>query len=189
MQVLEHWDPLNLPRGSIRALITLALLGVLWTLVLQEHEVPIPLAYVTLIILGHYFGARAGAKTPEGEKPPLYLPRGSIRLIIVLGFGLVGYLLWQDGRLKPSLEDRTSAMLFLMAALCTGYVVRHLVELLSRGKMTGPRRIFENLKAVVALSATALLALYCSSLFRGIEGQNLVLYSIPLIVFYFSSRR
>ena len=189
MQVLEHWDPLNLPRGSNRALITLALLAVLWTLVLQGREVPLPLAFVTLVILGHYFGSRVGAPAIEGERAPLYLPRGSIRLLIVLGFGTVAYFLWKDGRIKLSIEDRTSAILFLMAALFAGYVVRVLAEILSRGKMTSRRRLFENVKAVVALAATALFAIYCSTQPQGVEGQNLALVSIPLIVFYFGSRR
>jgi hypothetical protein len=91
-------QPLGLPGGSVRALLTLMVLGIVWTLMLlpEENEVKIPLYlfYLMFLILGHYFAAHGqsirGPKT--GSASPLHLPRGSIRTLIFLGFaGVLAY--------------------------------------------------------------------------------------------------
>ena len=70
MQILENWDPLSLPRGSVRALITLSLLCILCILMLRGVEAPFPLAFVTLVALGHYFGSRSAGPTRPGSRRP-----------------------------------------------------------------------------------------------------------------------
>ena len=188
MQVLEHWDPLSLPRGSVRALVTLALLGVLWTLMLSGREVPLSLAFVVLLVLGHYFGSRGGREKVPGERQPLYLPRGSIRTVIILGFAAAGWFLWDQGRLVLSIEDRNMAIFFILGALLLGFVVRKIADMLSGGKMTRPRRLFENVKAILVIAATVLFAIFCL-LEKKEEGlENLALAAVPVIVFYFGSR-
>ncbi len=188
MQVLEHWDPLNLPRGSVRAIVTLALLGVLWTLMLTGKEVPLALAFVVLLVLGHYFGSRGGRDRVEGERPPLFLPRGSIRLLIVLGFGAVGWFLWNEGRFVLSVDDRNTAIFFLLAALLVGFLVRKAADVVSGGKMTRPRRLFENVKAILVLAAVGIFAVYCLIAKKEAGMENLALVAVPVIVFYFGSR-
>src|SRR5258708_5449550 len=90
--------PLGLPAGSVRALLTFMVLGTVWTLLLMPAEknvkVPLYLTYLMFLVLGSYFGARGAAPKIKGlqETPPLYLPRGSIRLVIILGFlGVCAY--------------------------------------------------------------------------------------------------
>lgn len=85
--------PLGLPRGSVRAVLAFMVLGTVWTLLLVPAEkvqagIPPYLFYLTFLIVGCYFGARATAPYPLGpwERHPLYLPRGSIRALIILGF-------------------------------------------------------------------------------------------------------
>src|SRR5439155_15657329 len=87
------------PPGSIRALLTLLVVGLVCALMLMstvEKPLAIPpyLLYLLFLILGHYFAARGarGHQAP-GEAPPLHLPRGSIRLIILVA--LVGTIGWQ----------------------------------------------------------------------------------------------
>jgi hypothetical protein len=193
MQVLEHWDPLSLPRGSVRAIMALALLGILWAIMLMGREIPLPLAFVTLVILGHYFGVR-GAEAPGGEgapgsKPPLYLPRGSVRTLIVLGFAGVGAFLWHEGRLEITPQSTVFTLFVLAAAFLAGFLLRKIADFVTRGRMTTPRRWYENLKAIVALSATVLFVLACVLGTGGPREQNIALVSAPLIVFYFGSRQ
>lgn len=186
MQILENWDPLNLPRGSVRALITLSLLCILCVLMLQDVEAPLPLAFVALVALGHYFGSRSAAAPRPRGRPPLYLPRGSIRAFIILGLGAVAYFLWEDGRLRLSMDNRNSVILFVAAALVLGFIFRKVADILTRGRMSRPRRWIENAKAVLALAATALLAISCFS--AEAEIDNAALLASPFIVFYFGSR-
>lgn len=105
--------PLNLPVGSVRALLTLSVLGTVWALMLQGRAVGPEMEDTLLLVLGYYFGARAvGARADaftvaadrEGNAAdPLYLPRGAIRLLIVVGFVAVAVQLHQQGKLltKP----------------------------------------------------------------------------------------
>src|SRR5262245_59608746 len=88
---IRYRHPLGLPPGSVRALLALMVLGNIWARLLLPEQTAIGLPqylyYLMFLILGSYFAARS-QKAP-GERPPLYLPRGSIRLIIVAGFAAV----------------------------------------------------------------------------------------------------
>jgi len=186
MQVLENWDPLSLPRGSVRALITLALLCILCILMLRGVDAPFPLAFVTLVALGHYFGSRSAGAPRSGGRPPLYLPRGSVRALIILGLGTVAYFLWEDGKLRLSMDDRNSVILFVSAALVLGFIFRKVFNIFTRGRMSRPRRWIENAEAIFALGATALLAISCFSTETPVD--NAALLASPFIVFYFGAR-
>jgi len=188
MQLMENWDPLKLPRGSIRALITLALTGILWALMLLGREVPPALAGVSLIALGHYFGFRSSGPAPEPGKAPLYLPSGSIRALLVVGFGVVGYFLLESGKLDASMKNRNFTLLVLVAGLIVGFVVRKLADLFTHGKTLPARKWFENVKAVVALVATGVFALCCFFPSEVASQENLALLVAPIVVFYFGSR-
>lgn len=191
MPILENWDPLNLPRGSVRALVTLILLGVLWALMIQDREIRFELAFLVLMILGHYFGSRS--KASQARRGPLGLPRGSIRGIIIVGFGVVGWQLWKQGRLfrdgTLNLADPAVTILLLVSALPVGILVGRVADLASGGEATSSRRLFENIKSVVVLIATALLVF--SSVFGQDEAfsHNVTLIAAPIVGLYFGSRR
>src|SRR4051812_273389 len=79
---------LGLPSGSVRALLAVAIFATTWGLLLfrPAQEVPDYLGDLLFIIMGHYFAARnRPARDREPGPAPLYLPRGSVRLILVLG--------------------------------------------------------------------------------------------------------
>src|SRR6266481_1402574 len=97
--------PLGLPNGSVRALLTLLVVAVVITQVCRQKDIE-PLWTETLMIaLAHYFTSRRFIHfTPEVirrleaeghvevESNPLYLPRHSIRVLILLAFtGLAVY--------------------------------------------------------------------------------------------------
>jgi hypothetical protein len=97
--------PLGLPQGSVRALLTFMVLGTVWALLLMPAEkgkvveVPLYLTYLMFLVIGSYFGSRSSVPKTKGqrESPPLYLPRGTIRLFIILGFlGVCGYGVYRD---------------------------------------------------------------------------------------------
>ncbi len=186
MQLLEHWNPLNMPRGSVRAIITLTLVSVLWTLMLLERPLPLVLCFLVPIALSSYFGARGGTGVPQSTGNPLLLPRGSVRVLLVVGFGVVAYLRLERGALTLNMSDRTPAMLVLVAALFAGFLVRKVADALSQGAATPMRRAFENLKSVLILLLTAFLALVW--ILTPARLEELALLSAPLLVFYFGSR-
>lgn len=104
--------PLNLPVGSVRALLTLAVLFTVWSQLLRGLPVGRELEDTLLLVLGYYFGARAtGAASSKADAltvaadresnpaDPLYLPRGAIRVLIVLGFATVAWKLHEKNKL------------------------------------------------------------------------------------------
>src|SRR6516225_4523660 len=91
-------QPLGLPAGSVRALLTLMILGLIWALLLLPEEkgirVPVYLYYLMFLILGNFFAAHghsiAGPAT--GTASPLHLPGGTLRTLIIVGFlAVFGY--------------------------------------------------------------------------------------------------
>src|SRR6516165_11514170 len=76
---------LGLPSGSIRALLAILVFATVWCSVLMRptREIPDYLGDLLFIIMGHYFAARRrAAAEPEPGPPPLFLPRGSVRLLL-----------------------------------------------------------------------------------------------------------
>jgi hypothetical protein len=91
--------------------MTLAVLGTVWVQLLRAAPMGEVLKHTLLLVLGYYFGAR-GAKVPPpadalatpadretNPRDPLYLPRGSIRLLIVIGFAAVAWKLHSESKL------------------------------------------------------------------------------------------
>lgn len=56
-------EPLGLPRGSVRALITLLLLLTVCTAVLTNVSLPLWMGDITLGAVAYYLGSRVGANT------------------------------------------------------------------------------------------------------------------------------
>lgn len=189
MQLLEHWDPLNMPRGSVRALITLALLGTLFTLMAMGRPIPMIFSAVILLVLGHYFGSRSPAPSGEEKPPaPLGLPRGTIRTLIIAGYGTITWFLWKENRLAWDLADPNIVLLAVSGAMIAGYLIRNVFDLVTRRKASKPRRWYENSKAILALLATGLLVFSCIVGKEGDPEQNAALLAAPIIGFYYGSR-
>src|SRR5205814_4470984 len=81
--------------GSVRAMLALIIFGGIWAwLALRPmSEVPPYLQNLMFIIMGHYFAARSRSGS-DGSPPPLYLPRGTVRTMLVIGFFAVTGLLF-----------------------------------------------------------------------------------------------
>jgi len=89
--------PLGLPPGSVRALLILMVMGTIWVLLLMPRVVHVPLYlwYLLFLCTGTYFAGRS--QTRDKGPAPLYLPRGTIRILIVVGFfGIIGYAIFKD---------------------------------------------------------------------------------------------
>ncbi len=91
---------LGLPAGSVRAMHTLLIVGLFCAMLLVNTKVllPIPpyLIYLLFMVLGHYFAHRSGAVAGSGYHP-LYLPRGIVRLIVMIALiATIGWCLYND---------------------------------------------------------------------------------------------
>jgi hypothetical protein len=136
---------LGLPAGSVRAILTLLVVGLVCALVLipptdPAHPTPLPayLLYLLFIALGHFFAAHGHTihQRGEGGHSPLYLPGGVIRLVILVA--LVATFTWQwvnhhdllFQQLRESVESiqqQPYLPLVILAGFFIGVVIRTLV--------------------------------------------------------------
>jgi hypothetical protein len=181
------WPPLGLPTGSVRALLTLLIVAVVIVQVVRGQEIELLWAATLMIALAHYFASRRFINLPpdvirrlaeegqvETEANPLFLPRHSIRVVLILAFvGLAVYLYRQN----QLFESQALPILGVLFAYLLGMV-------------TGIRRIrgWEDLKAVVVL-----LVLLCTAGAYFVNRPDFVSHqlrdiTLGLVLFYFGSR-
>src|SRR5437868_3919084 len=94
---------LGLPAGSVRAAHVLGIVGLVCGILLMPERtnihVPPYLVYLLFLALGHYFAAHGVTiATRESEQAkPLFLPGGSVRLLIFVALGAtIGWLLYSN---------------------------------------------------------------------------------------------
>jgi hypothetical protein len=179
--------PLGLPNGSVRALLTLLIVAVVIVQLGRGRDAELLWTETLMIALAHYFTSRRFIKLPpevirrlaeegriEVESRPLFLPRYSIRVILILMFfGLFVYLYVQDQLWHPQ------------ALSILGVVFAYLLGIVGRIRSM---RGWEDLKALVVL-----LVLCCTAALYLMDRSDLVPRSLRdltlgLVLFYFGSR-
>ena len=183
----ETRPPLGLPSGSIRALLTLLIVAVVIVQLIRGEDVEILWTETLMIALAHYFTSRRFVKLPpdvlqrlaeegrvETEARPLYLPKHSIRAIVILAFaGLAAYLFQQGQEVKPE------------ALTILGVVFAYFLGMILRLKGVGG---WEDLKAAVVLivllfTAGAYLTGHAAMVPHALRNATLA-----MVLFYFGSR-
>lgn len=98
--------PLGMPRGTVRALITLLIVSFPFTYILTGQEIPGLIVNAIFIVVAFYFETRRGSKQKldiieeikypeetqskyEIDKHPLYLPKFSVRIMLVIMLVLI----------------------------------------------------------------------------------------------------
>jgi len=202
MNEFEHspktWPPLGLPTGSVRALLTLIVLAVVVTRTVLRRS-PDPLWIETLLIaLAHYFTSRRFVSlTPavrqrleqEGvlaqERNPLYLPKNSIRTIIIGTFFGLGIYLYREPRL---VTPEAVALLSMVFAYLLGAIVRSISDCFARRRSQPMTGVWGDIKALIVLGALV-LATVPTVFDIGMSFPPLVdRIALGLTLFYFGSR-
>ena len=150
---------LGLPSGSIRALLAILVFGTIWTLLLVQPgaEIPDYLRDLLFIIMGHYFAARHRAsEDPEPGPPPLFLPRGSVRFLLIAGSIAVAVLLFRRGQLTSLDQNPGVVTLLLVGGFLLGVAMNAVMSWWrNRGHRTP--RLVEDVRAVLSMAAAGLL--------------------------------
>ena len=152
---------LGLPSGSIRALLAVAVFATTWTLLVLRpaQEVPDYLRDLLFIIMGHYFASRHRASQAEDAgPPPLYLPRGSIRFLLVIGSVVVGVVLYRRGHLTDLEKNPGVVTLLMIGGFLLG-VLLNTVLTWWKDRGHNPPRIVEDLRALISIIAAIMLVL------------------------------
>src|SRR5438105_1182148 len=122
---------LGLPAGSVRALLAFMVLGLLWAVAYHAQGPELPLVFVYLLymmilILAHYFAAHGSSirAAQVSEASPLGLPRGSVRFLLLAGFGgLVFWFFYAKREFESLPSAPLSLPLIMLSAFFLGYLV------------------------------------------------------------------
>ncbi len=191
---------LGLPAGSIRALLTLMTVGFIIVQTARGRRVSLLWFESLIIVLAHYFAHRRFvALSPaliqkltaedllEDEPHPLFLPRHTLRTLIVASFVALAIYLGCEGRLRDPVGV---PVLVSVGSYFLGIGFGSLAARFMKGKPVKGASWFDDLKALVTLLAVALAI--AVQLF---DWQQVIPFSdklealpLALMLFYFGSR-
>ena len=194
----KKWAPLGLPVGSVRALLMLGVLAVVVTSLIRGREIDVLWVEALLVALAHYFTSRRNVSLPpevaerlerEGVLPrewhPLFLPRNSIRVIVVLAFVGVAAQLYREHRL---LEPQALSLLTMVFAFLLGAFVRGVAGWFHRGRTQPPSRLWGDASAALVLLALAVAAAPEFINEPGLLPPEIHKAALGLVLFYFGMR-
>lgn len=189
--------PLGLPVRSVRALLTLFVVGVVVRSVALGRDLDILWIETLLIALAHYFTTRRFIDLPpevvrriraeglvEDERHPLFLPRHSIRFLLIAAFAGLGVYLYQEGRL---FEPRSLSLLGIVSAYVIGCLMRGFAVWLGRRREEPVSSLWGDLRALIVL-ATVVVAGLPELLGTDPWPLDFQRVALALLLFYFGSR-
>ena len=197
----KHRHPLGIPAGSIRALLTLLVVGFIVAQTVQNAKIGLLWSETLMIMLAHYFTSRRFIELPrelreqleaEGKIPqdrhPLYLPKHTIRGLIILAFAGLAWYLYREGRL---FEKESLAILGPVAGYFLGILFKAVIGWFRGHGGARSANWWDDLKAIVTLAFVAgtitveLLGLGDKLPF---SQEHLESTMLALVLFYFGSR-
>ena len=194
----KTWPPLGLPTGSVRASLTLMVVAVVVTKLALGRELDVLWIETLLIALAHYFTSRRFVSLPPGvlqrlenegviekERHPLYLPRNSIRTIIVAAFVGFGIYLYREKRL---FEAQSLALLSMVFAYLLGAIVRGISQWVTRHRALPPSGTWGDIKALIVLGAMLTVAVPEFMSAEPVLSPHVHRVALGLTLFYFGSR-
>jgi hypothetical protein len=195
---MTHRHPLNLPPGSVRALLALMISGLFAVLVAlpADRVVELPLFLYPLLSLLLVFAVTHRGHDTNQATRPFGLPRGLFRFVIVAG--IIAALAWQFVNNRELLWQRltpTAAQLadwpILLGALAGGFLVGTLLKL-------GPWRntaMYQDLLAwlsllcMIGLAIETLAVIFIHpTLPEGLNLRHLESFLTAAVALYFGAR-
>jgi hypothetical protein len=199
----------GLPAGSVRALLAIAVLILMWGLALYtrpgdpgplyDPEVRLLFVYLQLLIilmLVHFFTAHGHTIGKHVSKhAPLYLPGGFMRILLLAGYvGLAVYEYQTQQKFElPEQAHLLRAAAVLLSAYFLGWVIARIVHLFWGDQPPAPYQDIQAwvaLLAVLGLGVIALITLINQQVSQenkvSLEWANTVLAA--LVGLYFGAR-
>jgi hypothetical protein len=193
--------PLGLPSGSIRALLAIFVMGFIIRQTALNQKVGLLWSETLMIVLAHYFTSRRFVELPrelreqleaEGRIPddrgPLYLPKHSIRGLIVLSFIGLGWYLYEEGRL---FSQESLQLLGTVGAYFLGMLFKAIKSWFSAQGTVQPANWWDDLKALITLAlvvGTIAVELFQWGDQVPVKQEQLESTMLGVVLFYFGSR-
>lgn len=183
----KSWPPLGLPPGSVRALLTLLVVAVVVVQTVRRQEIELLWSETLMIALAHYFTTRRFLSLPpqvirrladeghiEPEANPLFLPRYSIRIVLLAIFAGLAIYLYRRNELFDS-----------PALPVLGVVFAYVLGVMGR---LPNLRLWGDVKAAVVLLALLATAIPYFLNRPDLVPREMRYIALGLVLFYFGSR-
>ncbi len=194
----KYWPPLGLPVGSVRAILTLLIVAIVTLNAARGKELDLIWTETLLIAMAHYFTSRRFVSLPpdalkriqqegilEHEVHPLYLPRHSIRILILGAFVGLGVFLYRQDRL---FKVESISPLGIVAAYVCGSLVRGISSWFGGRTGRQPSSLWGDLKAMLVLLAVAVAGIPELVSMPDLLPAAAHRIALALMLFYFGSR-
>lgn len=194
---------LGLPAGSVRAAHTLIIVGLSCAMLLVNttpaRPIPPYLIYLLFMVMGHYFAHRSGAVAGSGYHP-LYLPRGFVRLIVMVALiATIGWCLHHDpDKLQTQfdlsidqLKQEPYLPLSILGAFFLGVLVRAVVGRENPPYFLQDMEAWLSLISVVGLGVAVIIHMVIAPSLENPVAASMPLWEAVLasiIAFYFGER-
>jgi hypothetical protein len=193
--------PLGMPPGSVRALLCLMIVAFLVIQTARGVRVDVVWSEALMIMLAHYFTTRRfvplsselrtkleASGEIEPDESPLYLPKHSVRILLIGAFGGLAWYLYDHGRL---FEPQSLSLLVSVGAYLLGITVRGCLGWWSHHTGVTAPAWWVDLKATGTLMivlVAILLQLVGAKEMHGVDTSRLQDFSLGLVLYYFGSR-
>lgn len=191
--------PLGLPTGSVRALLALLIVAVVIVETVRGHAVDELWSETLLIALAHYFTSRrfVGLSPDvlrrledEGHVPresnPLFLPRHSIRALIVLSFAGLAYYIVEIRGVRSFAE--IPPVLITVSAYLLGVFAGSIWAWRTRHRVAPSSRLWEDLKALAVILVMLAVSIPYFLDHREPLPPQVRNAALAFVLFYFGSR-
>ncbi|MFQ5977663.1 MAG: hypothetical protein ACE5OZ_06010 [Candidatus Heimdallarchaeota archaeon] len=164
----SEFTPLGLPKGSVRALASLIVVGTAWLIILmgkyEQLAVETEFVNVVILVVSFYFGVRRTTVGMTGGDPiksadPLNLPRRSIRTIMLFGFSIAIIFVALDAESWTEIPSFLFTAFLVIMGYFVGLVLHEVIERLFKDEKTetGHDKLIRNLKALALLGFTIII--------------------------------
>lgn len=161
----SEFTPLGLPKGSVRALASLIIVGTAWLIILmgkyEQLAVEAEFVNVVILVVSFYFGVRQTAVGMTGGDPvkradPLNLPRRSIRTFMLFGFSIALIFVALDAESWTEIPSFLFTVFLVIIGYFIGLAVHEVIERVFKDENseTGLDKLIRHLKALVLLGFT-----------------------------------
>lgn len=183
--------PLGLPKGTVRATLTLSLSIDLIYLTFVEETIADQLATLVIVALTFYFGGKMRAMSPiprtvDAGQRAFGLPAGTVRTTLMLLFGgTFGYIYLVQGRTIPTYLLEIG---YIIGGYILGKVFNSIRNLFKGDDEEDKITIVDHLKSITAIILTG-ITIYLTVISPDDRLTSIwVLIASAVLGFYFSAR-
>ena len=146
-------EPLGMPRGTVRALMTILLVAFPFTYIIRGDEIPGLIVNIIFIVVAFYFESRRSVheklkeiveevkttdlvvKDVRKPKKPLYLPKYSVRFLLVVTLVITQIMIFLQPSVSFQITSTLADLLLIIVLFIIGASFRSILKAREKNKL------------------------------------------------------